>query len=110
MAETVTLIVPKHLVTAEMQEYIDEGHIRRGREYPDEMTDDITWILGRPNFACAPIAHALRTAGDMRIETRGEAEQAHVIHWLLKMALDHPEDWRKRVGDRLDAIAKAAKA
>ncbi len=77
------------------------------REYPNEMTDDITWILGRPNFACAPIAHALRAAGDMKIETRGEAEQAHVIHWLLKMALDHPEDWRKRVGDRLDEIAAA---
>jgi hypothetical protein len=77
------------------------------RDYPNEIDDDLLFILGRPNFACAGIATALRADG-VEVPTKSEAEQAHVIHWLLKMRLDHPEDWRKRVGEELDRIANAA--
>src|SRR5690606_34390362 len=81
------------------------------RTYPEELSPDLAFILGMPNFQCAPIAHALR-AGGADIATRSEAEQAYVLHWLIKLAIDHPADWRKRVGDRLAEIAaiKAAEA
>lgn len=77
------------------------------RAYPEELTPDLALILGMPNFQCAPIAHALR-AGGAEIAPRAEAEQAYVIHWMTKLAIDYPEDWRKRVASCLREIADAA--
>lgn len=78
------------------------------RAYPEELTPDLAFILGMPNFQCAPIAHALR-AGGAEIARRAEAEQAYVIHWMTKLAIDYPEDWRERVGSCLQEIVDAAK-
>jgi hypothetical protein len=75
------------------------------RFYPDDMNDSLKYILGMPNFQCAGIANSLRVGG-MEIERKAEAEQAAVIHWLIKLALDHPDDWRVRAGERLAEIAK----
>lgn len=78
------------------------------RLYPDELSDDLREILGRPNFMCCKIANAFRLAGRAEIPNKAEAEQAYVLHWLVKLALDHPGDWRKVadgiLGDMADEI------
>lgn len=78
------------------------------RTYPDEMNDALRFILGMPNFQCAGIAASLRTDGQ-EIARKAEAEQAAVIHWLIKTALDRPDDWKVWAGEELERIAKEAK-
>ena len=63
------------------------SHEQTIRAYPDDLSADLAFILGMPNFQCAPIAHALR-AGGAEIATRSEAEQAYVMHWFIKLAID----------------------
>lgn len=48
-----------------------------------EFTNDVKWILGRPNFWCGPIAHQLVRLGLAEIPPSSEDEQAFVLHWLL---------------------------
>jgi hypothetical protein len=59
-----------------------------------DFNDDVRWILGRPNFACAGIANALRKSG-MNIEHKAEDEQAAAIFWMLEMYKMHGKNWRK---------------
>lgn len=59
------------------------------------MDDDLLAILGRSNFACAPIARLLRKAG-RSIPEKAEAEQAHVIHWVLGLYLKHGAEWAEK--------------
>lgn len=59
-----------------------------------ELNDDTTWILGRPNFWCLPVAELLRQNGSI-IERSSEHEQAAVIHWLLNMYIEHGDNWRE---------------
>lgn len=81
-------------------------------QLPDELDDDLLEILGRPNFACSPIAHAMRTAGQS-IRPKAEDEQAHVLFKLLGLYAKHGAEWRKYgaqwIGELRDA-AEAAKA
>lgn len=79
------------------------------RIYPDEMTPAVRDVLRLMNFQTGPIAHALRAGGE-DIPRKTEEEQAHVLHWMLKLAIDHPDDWRDRVGRRLDEVVAIAKA
>jgi hypothetical protein len=72
------------------------------RNYPDELTPELERVLGLMNFRTGPIAHILQAAG-RDIPKKAEAEQAHVLHWLIKLALDHPDDW----SDRADAEIRA---
>ena len=76
------------------------------REYPKELTPDLMSILGRVNFACREFAEALRADG-VEIPTKSEAEQAHCIHWMLGIYLEHGSDWREEIGRELERIAKA---
>lgn len=59
-----------------------------------ETNDDVRFILGRPNFWCAPYAMSLRLLGH-EIERKAEAEQAAVLHWLMNHYLRSPENWRQ---------------
>lgn len=59
-----------------------------------ELNDETRWILGRPNFWCAPIARCLREMGHS-IEERSEDEQAAVIYWLLCLYENHGDKWRE---------------
>jgi len=61
------------------------------------LNDDLIHILGRPNFACAPLAEAMRLGG-IKIEQRSENEQAAVIHMMLEHYLANPGSWRETVG------------
>jgi hypothetical protein len=77
-------------------------------EYPDEITEPLREVLGLMVFHTCPIAHALRSGGE-DIPTKTEAEQAHVLHWMIKLALEHGSDWREKVGERFDELIAQAK-
>ncbi|KWF74569.1 hypothetical protein WL89_30930 [Burkholderia cenocepacia] len=85
------------------------GEVTGGRTYPDEMSPALRDVLGRPNFWCGPIAHEMRAAG-AEIKTKAEDEQAHVLHWLVKLVLDHGDDWQKHAATDLRAIREKADA
>jgi hypothetical protein len=70
-----------------------------------ELDDEVRWILGRPNFACADIARLLRKTGQ-KVEKRAEDEQAVAIHLMLSMYMKHGADWRTHGDAELAAIAK----
>ncbi|KVV12360.1 hypothetical protein WK77_05970 [Burkholderia ubonensis] len=85
------------------------GEVPGGRTYPDEMSPALRDVLGRPNFWCGPIAHEMRAAG-AEIKAKTEDEQAHVLHWLVKLVLDHGDDWQKHAETDLRAIREKADA
>ena len=68
------------------------------------LDDETRWILGRPNFWCAPIARLLRVLGH-RIEERAEDEQAATIHWMLSLYEEHGAGWRDKGREYLRAAA-----
>ena len=70
-----------------------------------EFTEDVQWILGRPNYACHDIAKILRISG-IEIDTKAEAEQARVIYWMLEMQEKHGDDWREEANKELETILK----
>ena len=72
--------------------------------YPEEMSDAIRDVLGRPNFACIQIADLLRASG-VEIPSKAEAEQAAVIHFLLKFVLRHGDAWADTAARELESIA-----
>lgn len=78
------------------------------RIYPDEMTDEIRAVLQLMVWNTGGLARALRIGGE-EIETAAEVEQSHVLHWLIKLALDHGDKWRDMVGKRLDEIKAQTK-
>lgn len=78
-------------------------------QIPDEMNDDLLEILGRPNFMCGPIAHAMQAAGEA-IPNRAEAEQAHVLFKLLSLYASHGPDWRQYAGRWLRDLQAMATA
>ncbi|MBO2947093.1 hypothetical protein J4754_04165 [Burkholderia pseudomallei] len=79
------------------------------RVYPDDLTDTLRHVLGFPNFRCAPYAHLMRDSG-ANIETRAEDEQAQVLHWLVKLVLDHGDRWADAAEEDLDTMRAKARA
>lgn len=67
------------------------------------LTDDLKFILGRPNFWCGPYAHLLRAAGQ-DIEPKAEQEQAAVIHWLLDFYQADQLNWRAKVSEEVKRL------
>ena len=59
-----------------------------------ELTEELRWILGQPNFTCIHTANALRRLG-YKINPKVEEEQAAVIHWCLCLYLKHGDSWRE---------------
>lgn len=60
------------------------------------LSDDEKFILGRPNFAVARIAHRLR---DMGIECarKAEDEQALAIMAMLHFYKEYGKDWKEEL-------------
>lgn len=58
------------------------------------LDDDLSDLLGRPNFMCAGMAQALRVQG-FDIPNRSENEQAAVLHFLLSHYLADSKEWRR---------------
>lgn len=78
-------------------------------ELPDEMTPAIREALSFMNFQTGPIAYALRADGQ-EIAHKCEDEQAVVLFWFLKLAIEHGDKWKDVVGLELERITKAAKS
>jgi len=79
------------------------------REYPQELTGPVREVLSLMNFQTCPIAHLLRDAGGWDIPKKCEDEQAVVLHWMIGLALEHGDGWRKAVNDYLSPLVAALK-
>jgi hypothetical protein len=77
--------------------------------YPTEPTDALLEVLGLMLYTTTPIAHALRAAGT-DIPKRCEEEQAHVLHWLIQLALQHGTEWRARAWRSIDELQAATQS
>jgi hypothetical protein len=77
--------------------------------YPTEPTDALLEVLGLMLYTTTPIAHALRAAGT-DIPKRCEEEQAHVLHWLIQLALQHGAEWRVRAAKSIEELQAATQA
>ncbi|AZR94999.1 hypothetical protein BBB39_15435 [Bordetella trematum] len=75
-----------------------------GRDALPPLDENLTLILGRPNFACAQLAQMLRASGQT-IKHRTEDEQAAVIYFLLSAYLKHGAGWADKASEALAAIA-----
>lgn len=79
---------------------------RQFSELPGLPFDDaVKQILGAPCFICGPIAHVLRKARH-DIPKKAEAEQAHVIYWLLGIYKEHGDAWEAHANRLLDDITQ----
>ena len=78
--------------------------------YPATLTDDLRKVLGLMNFQTVPMAHAFRDAGRAEIRKKCEEEQAFVLDWLIRLALEHGPEWNKIAVETLDAVIVEAKA
>lgn len=71
------------------------------------LNDDLVAILGRPNFTCAHLAELLRKSGE-DIRRKSEFEQAAVIHWFLRLYLEHGDQWKNVAKADIQSRAAAA--
>lgn len=64
-------------------------------EWPKELTDELRFILGLPNFRAGPIAHGYQTAGmyPENLKRRAEDEQAFVLFRLVTLYLEHGDKY-----------------
>ena len=72
-------------------------------EYPEEMTPALKNVLMLLIFRTGPIAACLRLDGE-DIPHKAEEEQAHVLHWMIRLALEHGPAWSEVVHERLTEI------
>ena len=79
---------------------------------PETMTPAIDQALGEMVFRTAPIAHLFRDTGET-IPPKAEREQAFVLFWFLRLAIEHNDNWRRVAGAEIErrlAVLKAQKA
>lgn len=76
--------------------------------FPDALTPELSYVLGMPNFRCAPYAAIFREAGH-DIPCKAEAEQAFVIHRMVRAVLRHGAGWDAAFAAELHAAAASAK-
>ncbi|CAG2144527.1 hypothetical protein LMG31506_03025 [Cupriavidus yeoncheonensis] len=77
-----------------------------GRTYPVELTPALREVLSLMVWKSGQIAHVLR-AGGADIPKKAEAEQAHVLHWLIQLALEHGVHWWEHAYASLKEIQDA---
>ena len=70
--------------------------------YPRELTRSLKelYALAWTPWVLRDVWLVLRAYGDP-IATKAEDEGAAAIHFLMPFVLEHPDDWRARVGDRI---------
>lgn len=67
----------------------------------NQLDETIKWILGRPSFCLGGIARRMRELG-YNCPQKAEAEQALVIHTMLKYYLNHGENWKEEFEKHLN--------
>ena len=77
--------------------------------YPETLTPELRGILGIMIFQSAPIAHQLRRLGH-DIPEKTEAEQAYVLHWFIRLALQHGDRWSYVWEDEMRRMTAEQKA
>jgi len=65
------------------------------------LSEDEKNILGRPNFACAKIAHRMRGMG-FDVKRKAEDEQALVIFTMLEFYKEHGSAWAEKINQFLN--------
>jgi hypothetical protein len=60
-------------------------------------------MLGRPNFWCGPWAHRYQAAG-FAIPRKAEAEQAFIIHRIIRFYISHGEGWADAMSAELEQL------
>lgn len=78
-------------------------------EYPRELTDDLRDVLSLMIWNTNRLANCLRDGGE-DIPHKAEIEQAHVLHWLTLLVLEHGPEWRDKAEERLKEIRAAIKS
>ena len=76
--------------------------------YPETLEDELSFIIGQPNFACGPLAQVLRDNG-RDIPTKAEKEQAVVIDWHLRLYLKHGAKWRDAFAEELRPMLEVSR-
>lgn len=74
-----------------------------GTAYPATMTPALADVLGMPPYKLHHIWMALREVGQI-IRTRYEDEVAAALHFLIPIAIEHPDDWQPAAAARLKAM------
>ncbi len=77
--------------------------------YPRELTDDLRDVLSLMVWNTNRLANCLRAGGE-DIPHKTEREQAHVLHWLTLLVLEHGPEWRAKAEERLKEIRDTIKA
>lgn len=98
--------VPIQTVYALIEEALNAGAeavLEMHPPYPAEVTPALAQVLGLMNFQTCPVAHLFRAAGH-DIPRKVEAEQAFVLHRLIKLALQHGDRWREVAEAELKAL------
>jgi len=72
-------------------------------QFPATLTDELRDALSTMLWTSGQIAACLRAGGE-QIKTRAEDEQAHVLHWLISLALEYGSEWRAKASERIRAI------
>jgi hypothetical protein len=76
--------------------------------WPDELTPELSDILGRQCFMFIKLARAYRAAG-VDIPTQAEAEQAYFLHRMLCHWFEHGEGWRDAMTAEITEMAERAR-
>lgn len=77
--------------------------------YPTDLTPALKDALSLMLWHCGGLATARRALGH-EIPHKAEEEQAAILHWVIPLAIEHGDGWRKIVGDELQHAADAQKA
>lgn len=77
--------------------------------YPRTLSDDLREVLSLMVWQTGGLAEALRIGGE-DIARKAEIEQAHVLHWLICLALENGPQYRDLVSERLRSIRQQAAA
>ncbi len=77
--------------------------------YPRELTEELRDVLSMMMWHTGTIARALRLGG-ADIPTKAEDEQAHVLHWLTLLVLEHGSAWSDKADEEVKRICDAYRA
>lgn len=75
--------------------------------YPAAITPELTAVLSLMNFQTGPLAHVYRAAGHT-IAHKCEAEQAFMLDRMIKIVLEHGENWRNAFSKDVSIARDAA--
>ncbi|WP_294292610.1 hypothetical protein [uncultured Sphingomonas sp.] len=71
-----------------------------GVRYPDRIPPALAEVLGLPPYQLWEVAMALRELG-FEVPARYEGETGSALHFLIPIALSHPDDWRPAAAEEL---------